>query len=246
MKNFLFAAATSLTLLTIISTAQAQSDVTQSEVELMVIGYQYGVQIPSQAAREAFGLTEQTDLNAYTNMIRYGRINFANANHVRVFENSLVPAMKLIQAMETQARIPGQDLTEAKQNRIYAYDILSAIGSPYVEDELGGLTLATQTQDSLTSFNRACLATAVNIAAMAGDRDHYNELARWMIQDPDTGETFVSVPGGTCRPDANDKICNQTDDPTGNDTCVASTAKYCNLTTRGGYKRCSQSSDGAD
>lgn len=246
MKKILFASLTSLTMLSMTPAVQAQADITRSEVELMIAGHDYGVQIPSQAARAAFGLTEQADLNAYTYMVQHGRINFANAAQVRVFENTLVPALKLIQAMDTQARIPGQDLTEAKQNRIYAYDLISAIGSPFFEDELGGLTLATQTQGSTTSFNRACLVTAVNIAAMAGNRDHYNELARWMIQDPDTGDMFVSVPGGTCRPDANDKICNQTDDPLGNDTCVASTAKYCKLTTRNGHKRCTQASDGAD
>ena len=65
-------------------------------------------------------------------------------------------------------------------------------------------------------------------------------------------EVFVDLSAtgnSNCRPDANDKECDQSDDALTSDTCDTAVDKYCrlvNVTGGGGVQKCTQSSDGAE
>lgn len=231
---------------------------TREDVELMITQVQLGISLPSSEARETFGLESAQDLRAYNQIIQTGTIDVSRNNQKHLLQKTILPALDLLYSMETRsaahAHLRGIDLGALKAKRLLAYEILEPFTTALSGPETVGLSTFTGgniTQSSTQILDRACVARISGIASLAGQAlDPFSgtgeDFAQHLLYDSLTGDVYLAVAGGTCRPDANDKICSQSDDPLTNDSCDPSTSKYCRLVTTNGVKKCTQASDGAD
>lgn len=293
LKSLKVLAVTTLSLTGLAPSVEAQNLYSSSreDVELYVAAIQTNTKMPSRAALEEFGLNG-SDRSAFANIIQRGVIDLSVESHQRVYLLAVLPAAKFIHATETrtaeEARRMGANLSEIRQKRAFAYEIMEAVGTEYDETALSGLVsvgearafekvdgivndslardpgaLQGQLDAAFVPFSKAligggaCVARisldrGFDIAATAGD-SFVSESLFLDAQSSFSGRfqsasAYLAV-AGNCRPDANDKICNQSDDALTSDTCATSTNKYCRLvavTGGGGVKKCTQASDGAD
>ena len=226
---------------------------TRADVDLAISFIRAGEVMPSREAQRAFGVETADEVRTYARIVRNASVNFADQEERDLLVKSLLPALDLIHTMNTrtieEARLRSIDLEQLQNRRQQAFDLIGPISDQWSEEDLVGFESFSMNVNSNVFFNniRACLVPAVNVASRAGGpldpSNPANFVADLMVIDGFGGDVFVSVPGGDCRPDANDKKCETNDDPLGNDSCITSTSDYCRLVTRNGIKKCTQASD---